>query len=333
MIWSGILPNVTSVAGSTTTKTTAATCFPFLQTLGRTIRHEQERYHTLQFQYHSLEINLQGWKDTAEKLSEDVWQSEKDALIQNFWTLYRKTHDELRQTQLELQQLEDRQMAAREGSGSLEVSSYQEEKGRIRRNHHPRTNNNNNKNNNHATSSVTEQPTDQDELLYDRTTIDRLAAGPLSQPLFRTGPAREIMTTNKGKKKQVSTKKGKKQMTDTGSEPQRSNGITSDTTTTVTNAASSEPKNDEQVTSVGFQLSDVGVVSSAKELFQDIEANRKKRALVQDTSSNRNTSNDEANAATKKTKISDAVDEERRKELEKMAAILGDDDDDDDDDW
>jgi hypothetical protein len=282
MIWSGILPNVTVAS------TTTGTCFPFLQTLGRTLRQEQERYRDLEDQCNTLHLNLQGWKDTAEKLSEDVWQSEKDALIQNFLELYRKTHDELRQTQLELQQLEDRH-AARAGQ-----SSYQQEVVVRRANARP---------------AVTEQPDDQDELLYDRRTIDRLAAGP-SQRLVGGAAAGGIMT--KKARNQVSMEKGTKQ---TRSEPQPSDG-----TTSVQNLSL---ESEEQVT-VGFRLTDVGVVSSAKELFQDM-ANRK-RASIQDTPST-----SEAKAI-KKTKISDAVDNDRRKELEKMAAILGDDDD-DDDDW
>jgi hypothetical protein len=169
MIWSGILPNVTSVVSSTattaTTTTTTPTCFPFLQTLGRTIRQEQERYHALQDQCNGLQIDLLGWKDTAEKLSEDVWQSVKDALIHNFWTLYRKTHEELRKTQLELQQLEDRHMAA--GSGSIPSSlSYQQQQRQQQGNkgigeiqQHPRANKSNT-----ASIGVTEQPDDQDAI-------------------------------------------------------------------------------------------------------------------------------------------------------------------------
>ena len=335
MIWSGILPNVTSVVRSTTTTATTTTCFPFLQTLGRTIRQEQERYHALQDQCNGLQIDLLGWKDTAEKLSEDVWQSEKDALIHNFWTLYRKTHEELRKTQLELQQLEDRHMAA--GSGSIPSSlSYQQQQRQQQGNkgigeiqQHPRANKSNT-----ASIGVTEQPDDQDELLYDRTTIDRLAAGPLSQP-FRTA----ALTTKSKGTKQGSTGPRKNQKTTVRSKPQPSDGPTSITATTTTPATTTSVTNpslrersDEQVT-VGFQLADVGVVSSAKELFQDLAANRKKRAFVQDAPTT-TTSSSDAKAVIKKTKISDAVDDDRRKALEKMAAILGDDDgDDDDDDW
>jgi hypothetical protein len=51
-----------------------------------------------------LQTDLWSWKDTAEKLDRD-WQREKDGLLNRFLELYKKSHEELGTSRLEVQRL------------------------------------------------------------------------------------------------------------------------------------------------------------------------------------------------------------------------------------
>ena len=280
MVWSGVLQQDAA----------SETCYPFMQTLGSTIQQENKKCQSLQDECNLLRTSLQGWKDTAEKLSENTWQSEKDNLLQNFFELYSKTHDELRKTKLELQQLEDRQKA-----GGSDYNA-------TRRRAATTTS---------RAATVAEQPDDQDELLYDCSTIDRLAAGPQR----RTGTVMMKKATTTETVKKATAPKPKPVAPPTKKKRSEQNDQPSNV----------DPTLKEPVVTVGFQLGAIGGVSSAKELFLDpVLSKRKLRNENPDTKS--------ISSISKKPKISGDVDEKRRKELEKMAAILGNDDD-DDDDW
>ena len=304
LLWSGMLPRAQRDASS---------CFPILKLLGLTIRREQERYNTLQEDYKSMQSNLLGWKDTAEKLSRDTWQSEKDALLQNFLMLYRKTHDMLRQTKLELQQLEDRHKAA----GGCFSSSTTGPVATTRR----------------PAIMRSEGVDDHDEVLYDQRTIDRLAAGPQSRNAFLATIEKEGVPARGGV--ETSNKKTASKSLPASRTP-AINHASGESRTQATDLPLKDKRLPETsgdrgtAESMGTVL---GGISSAKELFQDLAD--AKRLRISSLSTTGSTDPQERTDGTtklpnKKRKVSTSVvDEKRRRELEKMAAILGDDDDSD----
>jgi hypothetical protein len=295
LLWSGILQRP---------RCDGSSCFPLLQMLGSTIRREQERYTTLQEDYNSMHSDLLGWKDTAEKLSKDTWQIEKDALLQNFLVLYRKTHDMLCQTKLELQQLEDRHKAA---GGHITTAPMTTTRRPII-----------------ARSEGVDD--DHDQLLYDRHTIDRLAAGPqLRNVILPTQVKETIPTVRAATSKQVSSR-----TLEIGSRTSCINDEKGESRTEKADSSSAyacPPKMDANrergaAPSVGTAL---GTISSAKELFQDLKATKQQRSSSRTLLNER--SDEFAKLPSKKPKLSQtAVDEKRRQDLEKMAAILGEDD-------
>ncbi|KAI2510812.1 hypothetical protein MHU86_3598 [Fragilaria crotonensis] len=297
LLWSGILQRAQCDVSS---------CFPLLQILGSTIRREQEKYKTLEEDLNSVQSDLLGWKDTTEKLSKDTWQVEKDALLQNFLVLYRKTHDVLCQTKLELQQLEDRHKAAGGHSSSAPMTTTTRRP---------------------AIARSERVEADHDQLLYDRQTIDRLAAGPQSRNLFIPTQAKEsVSTVGAGTPKKVS-----KRTLDVGSRTESMNNKKGDLrmkTTDSTSTYARQPKSaaSRQRGTAPSVVPTLGGISTAKELFQDLAATKRQRSSSSTLSNEQ--SNDLAKLPCKKPKVSHTVvDEKRRQELEKMAAILGEDDD------
>lgn len=62
----------------------------FCQSLGEAINGAQTEISDLQRELTDTQQRLQGWKDTAEKLDRDVWQREKDELLDKFLKLFQE---------------------------------------------------------------------------------------------------------------------------------------------------------------------------------------------------------------------------------------------------
>jgi hypothetical protein len=79
LAFSGILRKSTDNDGS---------ILGFCQSVGRAVNDARTEISTLQQQLADTQQALKSWKDTAEKLDRDVWQNEKDELLDNFLTLW-----------------------------------------------------------------------------------------------------------------------------------------------------------------------------------------------------------------------------------------------------
>lgn len=270
-----------------------------LKLLSTTISQEQTKFNELQEECNTLKSDLEGWKDTATKLDLQHWQAEKDALVQHFFTLHQATHEELKKTKLELQQLEHRHVAA---GNDYNVRS------------------------NKRRPIDQHAPDDQDQVLYDMTTIDRLAAGPI---VVAAPPAPKQRSTTAAAKSTALKKSSKPPASSTKAAAKQ--------------AASAEPaaavserpaikKKDVARDSAGrIRLGDGAVaVSSVEDLLHDPALSGTNKRKHSKRTSDNDDDTTTSSKATKKPKISSSVDEEKRKKLEAMAAIL---DDDDDDDW
>ena len=75
--------------------------FQFCQTIGACINQGQRELQSINHDMKVLQEERDNWKSTAEKL-EGCWQKEKTTVLQNFVTLYNKTHEELINTKNEL---------------------------------------------------------------------------------------------------------------------------------------------------------------------------------------------------------------------------------------
>mmetsp|Transcript_6040 Transcript_6040/g.8820 ORF Transcript_6040/g.8820 Transcript_6040/m.8820 type:complete len:381 (-) Transcript_6040:2344-3486(-) len=184
MLWTGVLER--SPTG----------IFGVFQALGNTINDYQKKFYSLNEQREKLEADLRGWKDTAGKL-EGGWQTEKDALLENFFSIYKATHEELRRTKLDLQRLENRK----------EVISHERETvvGNKKR----------------RTKATLDIPDDHDELIYDVDTVNRLAAGPMrnanihKKKLVAEKPESKKLTANVETCKSMESKPSQKTYTGT----------------------------------------------------------------------------------------------------------------------
>lgn len=298
LVWSGIL--------SKDIDNDNKGCLSFLQVLGSTIAKKQVEQQTSRAQQEQLQTDLHGWKDTATKI-EGAWQVEKDILLEQFHVLYKATHDELRSTKLALQQLENRHKAA--GNDYTTASS--------------------NKKRSSTTVAANNrvdhyQPDDQDELIYDMATVERLAAGPKPSVASTAVPAlaprkKEAAPTTKSSRAAPTAKATQVQ------KPAVVPKVASSTDTTSKN------------TGVTTSKSKVGAVAvaSVKDLFQDpVLKTKRKRATTVDedvsaqpvvtTTSAPSTIKSSASFSNKKPKISSSVDEKKRKELELLSALMDD---------
>jgi hypothetical protein len=300
LLWSGVL---------TITENNSSSYLSLFLTLGENIRKEKESNLILEKKLYAAQSDLRGWKDTAERLSLDNWQIEKDQLIQNFWVLYEKAHNELVRTHQDLQQLEDRYEAGgivcRETSRQSIASQ-------------------------HIKTKLTRGTAldDHDEMLYDDTTIDRLAAG---RPVVEASTITSF--SSKVESLKFSTLDGDFKQSKRVGITSRCHGTMQDENQSFIRRC---PSTDDQETiaapPIEFSERKNVALFSAKELFDDLANSKRRREVktVADKCMPEETSSIPMD--TKRTKISEQVDETRRKELEKMAAILGGEDDDDDDD-
>ena len=88
---------------------------PFLQHLGSTISQQKQSLSQHEQQVSSLRNDLNNWKQTAQSL-EGGWQTEKSKLMEQFYAVYKQTHDVLRKTKLDLTNLQNQ---TRAGGGSV----------------------------------------------------------------------------------------------------------------------------------------------------------------------------------------------------------------------
>ena len=309
LIWSGLIPRVPSNSTSS---------FTFVKLLGWTIQCGLDKCKMLQEKCNVTQSNLEGWKDSAEKLSKETWQAEKDSILQNFLILYRKTHEKLCQTQLELQQLEDRHNAT--------VSGTQTHTGQSR----TQTTSSTSKSTQRRQATRSAARNDFDELLYDPSTIDRLAAGP--QIVNEDVTVDHLMGTT-ASAKLPRTREAKM---NTNSPPAfGTHHVQSSTNDTTLVAPRKHAPSQSQMKEPCEEMGIVKTISSAKELFEDLAAaKRQKRSCVPSNhgqpllpNNAKETEGTNAPPPEKKTKVSHAVNAKRRKELEQMAAILAEDDD------
>jgi hypothetical protein len=87
----------------------------FCSILGNCVNEAKDEIDVLKTERDSIQADLEGWKDTAEKLDRD-WQNEKDLLTHRFFELYQKTHEELVKSSQEVKQLK-KQVAEARSSG------------------------------------------------------------------------------------------------------------------------------------------------------------------------------------------------------------------------
>lgn len=85
-------------------ETEKASVLQCLQTLGDSLNANIEKNDRHQEEMRNVQQRLDDWKDTALKLDKDVWQHEKDQLLQNFLTLFNDTQTKAKQQLKELQE-------------------------------------------------------------------------------------------------------------------------------------------------------------------------------------------------------------------------------------
>jgi len=279
--------------------------FGFLQSLGNTINNDQKSFQSFDEQREKLERDLRCWKDTAEKL-EGEWQKEKDSLLENFFSIYKTTHEELKQAKLELQRLENRKKAI-----LYDNKVRDDEKGR--------------------TKATLDIPDDHDELLYDGDTVNRLAAGPKRNCSIndrKEVAERSEVSPDKPNNKGVTTVE--KTWKNEASEPSR--GVSagpSDLSTKMQETAISLAK---AVNIAGHPIASKNAAGTGKEITNAIEPlNRRYKGNNHHSEPRPQQQNDDdISRLCKKPKISALVNEEKRKQLEHFNALLSDDDGDDD---
>jgi hypothetical protein len=85
----------------------------FCQSVGRAVNDARTEISALQQQLADTQQALKSWKDTAEKLDRDVWQKEKDELLDHFLTLWNEGQGRAKQQIEKLQdELEETKAAA-----------------------------------------------------------------------------------------------------------------------------------------------------------------------------------------------------------------------------
>ena len=75
-----------------------------LQTLGDSLNASIEKNDRHQEEMRNVQQRLDNWRDTALKLDKEVWQREKDQLLQNFLTLFNDTQTKAKEQLKELQE-------------------------------------------------------------------------------------------------------------------------------------------------------------------------------------------------------------------------------------
>jgi hypothetical protein len=307
LVWSGILTKDDNSNG----------CLQILRILGSTIAKQHKEQETSQKQQSQMQTDLQGWKDTATKL-EGAWQSEKNVLLEQFHTLYKVTHEELRCTKLALRQLENRQKAA----GNDYTSAHTNKKrsnllnlNRVDHHHH--------------------QPDDQDELIYDMATVERLAAGP-KQSTAASAAVLAIMVRRKAAASSPSRPAVPPRAQAPGApKPPAAPNILS-VVASLTSVDLVKHSKTATTASSTATKSAVGAVAvaSVKDLFKDpVLKTKRKRSVDNDVDAHKSNprrkqaeevSLPKSSANRKKPKISASVDEKKRKELELLSALMDD---------
>jgi hypothetical protein len=85
-------------------ETEKASVLQFLHTLGDSLNTSIDKNDQHQEEMRNVQQRLDDWKDTALKLDKDVWQHEKDQLLQNFLTLFNDAQTKAKEQLKELQE-------------------------------------------------------------------------------------------------------------------------------------------------------------------------------------------------------------------------------------
>jgi hypothetical protein len=85
-------------------ETEKASVLQCLRTLGDSLNASIEKNDRRQEEMREVQQRLDDWKDTALKLDKDVWQLEKDQLLQNFLTLFNDAQTKAKEQLKELQE-------------------------------------------------------------------------------------------------------------------------------------------------------------------------------------------------------------------------------------
>lgn len=101
--FSGILKPETRASSSFRREDEETSVLAFCQSLGQAVNDSQSEIERLKVHLKDTKKALSNWKDTAEKLDKEVWQREKDELLDNFLKLWneQKARSKDRITQLE----------------------------------------------------------------------------------------------------------------------------------------------------------------------------------------------------------------------------------------
>ena len=140
----------------------------FSAILGTCVNESRAQIQQWKREKEKLRTDLWSWKDTAEKLDRD-WQSEKDGLLNRFLELYKKNHEELGKSRLEVQCLK-RELAEAQAASSTSAT-----KKRVIAAPPP-------------PPVYANMPDDHDEEEFDSEMVDMLATG---QPTRAMVPVRE----------------------------------------------------------------------------------------------------------------------------------------------